>query len=112
MGYDTTSTYSNSQETIKIINKTHFAFFTHDLHQGKKADSIFVAGGGTYTLIGDNNTEHLVYCKFREWENKDFYFKIVLRGDTLTQIGMEKVEKLSINRKIIKKYVAWQKLKF
>jgi hypothetical protein len=104
---DTTATYpvkGQEDEMIKVINSSHFAFFKHDL---KKAGSkpVFDSGAGTYTLKGDNYTENLDYCNYREWEGHKFDFKIVLKQDTLIQKGIEKLENLNIDQEIIETYV-------
>ncbi|MFC4211035.1 hypothetical protein ACFOWA_07580 [Pedobacter lithocola] len=96
-------------EMIKILNDTHFAFFKHDLNKGKGADATFDSGSGTYLLMGENYTENLEYCSAREWENHDFNFKVKLNIDTLTQSGIEKIEKLNINREIVEVYVRVKK---
>jgi len=96
--------YSNNRSFIKIINNTHFAFLSHDLHQGKSADAAFSAGGGTYLLSDSLYTERLEYCSDREWEGNDFSFIISIHKDTLTQTGMEKVSKAHINRLNIERY--------
>ena len=104
---DTTVTdYTKGQKMIKIINDTHFAFLRHDLNQGKDSSSaIFDSGAGRYTLKGDQYTEHLDYCNYREWEGHTFEFTVSVVNDTLTQSGIEKVEKAGIDRKIIEKYI-------
>ena len=103
---DTTVTdYTHGKEFIKIINENHFAFLSHDLSKGKKADSLFSAGGGPYTLKDSTYTEHLAYCNDRQWENNDFNFTITINNDTLTQKGVEKVDSLGINRMNIERYV-------
>jgi hypothetical protein len=103
---DTTVTrYGDQISFIKIINDTHFAFLQHDLAKGKNKDSVFVAGGGKYTLADSLYTEHLEYCSAREWEGNDFPFKITIRNDTLIQTGVEKVADLGIERINTEKYV-------
>jgi hypothetical protein len=103
---DTTTTlYSDSLAMIKIINDSHFSFLNHDTKQGKGSSPLFVAGGGRYDLEGDNYTEHLEYCSDRQWEGHDFNFKVVVKGDTLTQTGREKIEDLGIDRINIERYV-------
>lgn len=103
---DTTFTdYTKDQETIKIINKSHFAFFTHDLKQGQDSTATFVSGGGTYSLNGNQYTEHLEYCNYREWEGNKFDFELSMHGDTLTQTGIEKIEEIDVDRKIIETYI-------
>ena len=100
--------YTKNLSFIKIINDTHFAFLSHDLHQGKGADSAFSAGGGTCRLVDSLYTEWLEYCSDRQWEGNDFSFVIAIHNDTLTQIGVEKVSKVGINRLNIEKYYRLQ----
>ncbi len=90
---------------IKIINDTHFAFFNHDLHHGKDSTAVFSAGGGTYELKYNAYTEHLQYFNDREWEDHQFSFVVSINKDTLTQSGVEKLEKLGIDRVIVERYV-------
>ncbi|RFM26427.1 hypothetical protein [Deminuibacter soli] len=97
-----------NQEMIKIFNGSHFAFFRHDLSQGKGANAIYDSGGGTYTLTGDQYTEHLVYCGGREWENHDFNFTLTRHADSLIQKGVEKLDSLHIEREIVETYVKVQ----
>jgi hypothetical protein len=97
--------YTKSQRMIKIINNSHFAFLNHDVNAKKDSSNNFDAGGGTYTLAGDKYTEHLDYYKDKNWEGKSFNFTVTVKGDTLVQKGLEKVEKENINREIIEKYV-------
>ncbi|HVN58933.1 MAG TPA: hypothetical protein VMT63_11585 [Bacteroidales bacterium] len=99
------TTYLKNVSFIKILNKTHFAFLQHDLSKGLDSGAVFVSGGGKYTLIKDSYTEHLEYCSARDWEGNDFNFKVLIKNDTLTQTGIEKVENLGINRVNIEKYV-------
>ncbi len=101
---DTTVTdYTKNTSFIKVINDTHFAFLQHDLAKAKGVG--FSAGGGRYSLKDSLYTEHLEYSSAREWEGNDFKFTIRIKGDTLTQTGVEKVEKLGVNRINIEKYV-------
>jgi hypothetical protein len=101
----TFSTFNPNTKMIKIINDTHFSFFNHDLNNGKKADALFFAGGGKYTLKDSIYTENLEYFNNRDWENNKFEFTVKIKNDTLIQKGIEKVEKLGINRIILEKYV-------
>lgn len=102
---DTTVTdYTSNQSMIKIINATHFSFLSHDLNKGKDSTAVFAAGGGRYTLSGDQYTEHLEYCSYREWEGNAFPFTVTIDGDTLTQQGIEKIENLGVERLNIEKY--------
>lgn len=102
----TFSTFNPKNEMIKIITPTHFAFFNHDLQHGKDSTSAFyVAGGGEYTLKDSVYTEHLQYFIDRAWEDHKFEFVVKIQNDTLTQSGVERLEKLGIDRVIVEKYV-------
>lgn len=92
-------------EMIKIFNETHFAFFKHDLNQGKGKEATYDSGSGTYTLDGENYNEHLEYCSARAWENHDFKFSLKINQDTLIQRGIEKIDSLKIDREIVEIYV-------
>jgi hypothetical protein len=97
--------YTQNLHMIKIINDSHFAFLIHNLKTPKDSSNNFDAGGGSYTINGDKYTEHLDYYKDKNWEGKSFDFTVRLKGDTLIQKGLEKVEKENIDRIIIEKYV-------
>lgn len=100
------STFNAANEMIKIITPTHFAFFNHDLNHGKDSTAAYSAGGGTYILRADSiYTEHLQYFNLREWEDHQFEFVVRIKNDTLTQRGVEKLEKLGIDRIIEERYV-------
>ncbi|WP_348800262.1 hypothetical protein [Flavobacterium adhaerens] len=101
----TFSTFNPKTKMIKIINKTHFAFFNHDLKNGKDSMAVFFAGGGKYTLKDSIYTENLEFFNNRDWENNKFEFVVQINNDTLTQKGVEKIEKLGIDRIIVEKYV-------
>ena len=91
---------------IKIIGDSHFAFLNHDLNKGVDSSlAHFVSGGGKYTFNNNTYTEFLDYCNFREWEGHKFDFTIEFKGDTLIQSGIEKIEELEVDRKIIEKYL-------
>jgi len=96
--------YTKNISFIKIINDTHFAFLKHDLDKGKDSAAVFESGGGSYSLADSLYTEHLEYCSAREWEGNDFTFTITIKGDTLVQRGIEKVEAAGISRLNIEKY--------
>ena len=104
---DTTfSTFNPKQKMIKIINATHFAFLNHDPTARKDSSTVaFTAGGGAYTLADSVYTEHLDYYIDKAWENNKFDFVIKIINDTLIQKGVEKVDKLGIDRVIIEKYI-------
>lgn len=102
----TFSTFNSDNKMIKIITPTHFAFFNHDLQQGKDSTTaFFTAGGGEYTLADSIYTEHLQYFIDRQWEGHKFEFVVKIKNDTLTQSGVERLEKLGIDRIIVEKYV-------
>lgn len=102
----TFSTFNPKKKMIKIINETHFAFFNHDLKNGKDStNAVFFGGGGKYTLKDSTYTENLEFFNNRQWENNKFEFVVKVKNDTLIQKGIEKVEKLGVNHIIIEKYV-------
>jgi hypothetical protein len=104
-GDSTITDYAKDQSMIKIINDTHFAFLKHRLGEPKDSSNQFDAGGGSYTLNGDQYTEHLDYYVDKNWEGKPFTFTVSIDGDTLVQKGLEKVESEGIDRVIIEKYL-------
>ncbi len=64
--------YDDDVSMIKIINATHFSFLSHDLTKGIDSTSNFSAGGGRYSLAGDDYTEHLEYCSYLGMGGKHF----------------------------------------
>ncbi|GGA81578.1 hypothetical protein [Puia dinghuensis] len=104
-GVSSVTDYTKETNMIKIINDTHFAFLKHDLNPPKDSSNHFDAGGGSYTLTGNQYTEHLDYYSDRNWEAKTFTFTVSISNDTLIQQGMEKNEKENIDREIIERYV-------
>jgi len=98
--------YTTDKSFIKIINDSHFAFLSHTL---RKDTTDFSAGGGSYTLTGNNYTEHLEYCNAKEWEGHDFSFTVTITGDTLVQTGIEKIEAQGIDRINTEKYIRYKK---
>lgn len=104
-GVSAVTDYTKNQRMIKIINDTHFAFLKHALNTAKDSSNAFDAGGGSYTLKGNQYTEHLDFYSDKKWEGKTFTFTISIKKDTLTQKGLEKVEGTGIDRVIIEKYV-------
>ena len=97
--------YATDFRMIKIINDTHFAFLRHDLHPPKDSANHFDAGGGSYTLKGDQYTENLDFYSDRKWEGKPFTFTVTRSNDTLTQTGVEKNEAAGVDHIIVEKYV-------
>jgi len=83
------TTPTKDQEMVKIFNGSDFAFFTHDLQHGKTTKPVYDSGSGTYKLAGNNYAEHLAYCNYREWENRDFKFTVKFKNDTLIQTFQE-----------------------
>ncbi|WP_443937917.1 hypothetical protein [Pedobacter sp. MW01-1-1] len=104
-GKSTVTDYTKGQKMIKIINDTHFAFLSHKVDVVKDSSNLFNAGGGSYTLKGDEYTEHLDFFKDRNWEGQTFVFKINIQKDTLLQTGVEKVKAAGVDHTIIEKYV-------
>ena len=98
--------YTKGKKMIKIINASHFAFLRHDLNHGKDSTTAdYAAGGGTYTLNGDEYVENLEYFNDRNWEGHSFHFKVRLSNDTLIQTGIEKIDSLGIDQQIVERYV-------
>lgn len=105
-GTDSTFTdYTVGMEGIKIIGKTHFSFFQHDLNHGKDSTAMYASGAGSYSFDGVHYKENLEYCTSRAWENNSFEFNVEVRNDSLFQIGLEKIEALGVDRKIIETYI-------
>lgn len=100
----TFSTFNSKMKMIKIINNSHFAFLSHDITKDSKK-AAFTAGGGTYTLKDSSYIENLEYFVDPQWENHKFEFVVKIQNDTLVQKGVEKLEKLGIDRIIVEKYV-------
>ncbi len=97
--------YTKGASFIKIINDTHFAFFNHDLTNGKGSSPSYNSGGGRYTLTDSTYTEQLEYCTDRQWEGHTFPFTIMIQNDTLVQQGVEKIPAAGIDRLNIERYV-------
>jgi Lipocalin-like domain len=105
-GKDTTTTdYTKGKLFLKILNSTHFSFVGHDLNKGTDSLKFYTSGSGTYTLKDSAYTEHLQFCSDRGWEGNDFNFTVQISNDSLTQTGIEKIEKLNVNRLNIERYV-------
>ena len=90
---------------IKIINKSHFAFF----NQENTGTTNFYGGAGTYTLKGNTYTETLNFTAVEAIKNHQFSFTIEIKGDTLIQSGIEKVEAAGLDRYITEKYIKIKK---
>lgn len=102
----TFSTFNPKVQMIKIINPTHFAFLSHDISNNKDSTAAaYTAGGGKYTLKDSTYTEFLEYFIDKQWEGHKFEFTVKIENDTLTQKGVEKLEKLGIDRIIVEKYI-------
>lgn len=98
--------YTHGISFIKIINADHFAFLSHDLDKGKDSlQDSYSSGGGKYDFKDSVYTEHLEYCSDRQWEGNDFEFTVTIRGDTLVQQGIEKIDSLGVNRMNIERYI-------
>ena len=104
-GDSTVTDYTKDKSMIKIVNGTHFAFLSHSVGEPKDSSNKFDAGGGSYSLNGDQYTEHLDYYSDKNWEGKTFDFTVTIKNDTLIQKGLEKVESEGIDRIIIEKYI-------
>lgn len=95
----------SSTRFIKIINKTHFSFFNQEI----KGNKNFYSGAGSYVLEGEKYTETLSFTAMETIKNHQFSFKVIIKGDTLIQSGIEKVKAAGINRFIIEKYIKLNK---
>src|ERR1700733_5346472 len=80
-GVSEVTDYTKDQSMIKIINESHFAFLKHNPNAPKDSSNKFDAGGGSYTLKGDQYTEHLDYYNDRNWEGKTFTFTVSIDND-------------------------------
>lgn len=107
-GTDTTyvAVDTSKTEMLKMFNGSHFSFFNHDKTKGTDSlNTLFVSGAGTYTLNGNNYTENLDFINFRDWEGKQFHFRLEFKGDTLIQTGEEVIPELGVNQTIRETYV-------
>lgn len=105
-GIDTTFTgYTIGMDGIKIIGKTHFSFFQHDLNKGHDSTARFSSGTGKYTLSDNQYTEFLEFCSGREWEGNTFEFVLAVKNDSLFQTGIEKIESIGLDRRITETYI-------
>lgn len=107
-GSDTTyvTVDTSRTEMLKMFNGTHFSFFNHDKTKGVDSlNQLFVSGAGTFLLKGNDYTENLDFCNYREWEGRQFHFKLEFRADTLIQSGEEVIPELGINQTIRETYV-------
>ena len=91
----------SNTDFIKIINKSHFAFFNQD----RGSEENFFAGGGTYELNGDQYSETLDFINSEAYRGHVFTFNVEINGDTLIQHGKETIEEANIDRYILEKYI-------
>ena len=104
-GVPVVTDYTKGSSFIKIRNGSHFAFLKHDINVPRESANHFDAGGGSYTLSGDQYTEHLDYYSSPKWEGNTFKFTVTISNDTLVEQGLEKVEAENVDRTIIERYV-------
>ena len=86
---------------IKIINRTHFAFFNQD----RGSSENFMAGGGSYTFDGKSYKETLNFIASPDYRGHVFPFEVEIKGDSLIQKGHEKLEEAGLDRYIVEKYI-------
>ena len=99
---DSTQVKDLSQtDFIKIINKSHFAFF----NQNRLTGEDFFAGGGSYSLTGNEYTEKLDFIDSQDYRGHEFSFEVEIKGDTLIHKGMEVIEEAQIERHILERYI-------
>ena len=91
----------SSTDFIKIINRSHFAFF----NQERGTQENFTAGAGTYTFDGSKYIENLKFINFVDYRGHSFSFDVETKGDSLIQQGYEKIEASGIDRYILEKYI-------
>lgn len=91
----------SSTDFIKIINRSHFAFF----NQERGTQENFMAGAGTYTYDGSKYVENLEFINFVDYRGHSFSFDVEIKGDSLIQQGFEKIEASGIDRYILEKYI-------
>ena len=84
-GVPVVTDYTKGSSFIKIRDSAHFAFLKHDLNVAKDSSNHFDAGGGLYTLKGDQYTEHLDYYTDKQYEGQSYTFTVSFHGDTLVQ---------------------------
>ena len=94
----------SSTDFIKILNKSHFAFF----NQERETNENFTAGAGTYTFDGSTYVENLNFINYMDYRGHSFSFEVQIQGDTLIQQGHEKIEDSGVDRYILEKYVRVQ----
>jgi hypothetical protein len=90
--------YTKGVSFIKIRDSAHFAFLKHDLHSPKDSSNHFDAGGGAYSLKGNEYTEHLDYYSDHQYEGQSYTFALGFHGDTLIQQGMEGADRENVER--------------
>jgi hypothetical protein len=97
-GVPVVTDYTKGTSFIKIRDSAHFAFLKHDLHVPKDSSNHFDAGGGLYSLKGNQYTEHLDYYTDKQYEGQSYTFAVGFHGDTLIQQGMEGADRQNIER--------------
>lgn len=90
-----------TSDFIKIINGTHFAFFSQDRNNA----DLFYGGGGTYQLKNNTYTEKLQFTGVDAIRDHDFSFTVEISKDSLIQYGWEEVKEAHIKRHIVEKYI-------
>jgi hypothetical protein len=90
--------YTKGVSFIKVRDSAHFAFLKHDLNPPKDSSNHFDAGGGAYSLKGDQYTEHLDYYSDHQYEGQSYTFTVGFHGDTLVQQGMEGADRENVER--------------
>lgn len=86
---------------VKIINDSHFSFF----NQENTGNKNFYSGAGTYNIKERSYIEKLEFTSVETIKGHEFLFQIEIKGDTLIQSGIEKIEAAGINRQIVEKYI-------
>ena len=117
---DKTETHQGWRE-IKIITKTHVAFLSQKSERQKfaaagtdaerlDAAKTFDAGGGTYTLEGENYTEHIEFFLTPNFVNVSLPFKIKWEGDQWIQTGTIPAKSMGLDDKDWELYEVWRRI--
>ncbi|WP_296385238.1 hypothetical protein [Winogradskyella sp.] len=91
----------SNTDFIKVINASHFAFINQDYGNSEN----FYSGGGIYTYQDNKYVEILNFTSVELIRGHKFPFTAIIRGDTLTQTGIEEVKAAGMKREIIEKYI-------
>jgi hypothetical protein len=99
----------STQRQIKLLTRDHWAYLSQQksapkLSSGSDAELLaaakgFGAGGGTYTLDGDNYSEHIEFFSAPNFVGATIKFKIKWEGDEWIQTGTLPIKALGLGDK-------------